>query len=97
MLLIETHLVSLTAEKDERGCYKAIQPVELEDAWGNPVSVTHDVTLTHERIEVRSLGPDSVLNTDDDLYVGRSSMLPKATIAAGLLRRVKGVLEGAGE
>jgi hypothetical protein len=97
MLLIETHLNSLTEDKDESGRYKATRRAEFEDAWGNQVLVTHKATLTHEHIEVRSSGPDSLFNTHDDLYVGRSNMLPKAAIAAGLLRRVKGALEAGGD
>ena len=87
--LIRSHLESLSTAKDDQGRFKPIQLPMPIDAWGNQIAATHTISVTHEQIEVRSPGPDGKLGTADDLNVKKSRMLPKKTIAAGLLRVAK--------
>lgn len=87
--LIRSHLESLSTAKDDQ---ERVKPIHLPmpiDAWGNQIAVTHTTSVMHEYIEVRSPGPDGKLGTADDLNEKKSQMLPKKTIAAGLLRVAK--------
>ena len=70
------------------------QAIDIRDAWGSELVITYTTSLTHEKLDIRSLGPDGILNTVDDVHLQRSKVLPARKMAAGLFDRAKNTIAG---
>ncbi len=93
--LVKEHVDQLAEQVDESGQFlKHPAPtLEVEDAWGNPLRVAYEDTLTHHRVVVCSVGEDGKMDTPDDVSSSRRRVRPKREIAIGVLGKMKKVIE----
>ena len=100
----------LDRQTTDTGVYVRWAGEELpeRDAWGQPLKVAYSQGGLAEAVEVRSLGPDGVSHTTDDVVAGRVSANLKgvgtgiqrgaAETSAGAARgAVKGTVQGVKE
>lgn len=89
--MVETSVEQLARKVDENGHFvKHPTPtLNVDDAWGNPLHVAYDETLTSQRVVVRSAGDDETVGTWDDVSSSRRLPRKKREIAMDLLGKAK--------
>lgn len=91
---IEQNLERLENAVDAEG--RLVRPssefLDAKDPWGKAFRVRYDEAALHVVIEVRSDGPDTTANTDDDIWSARRVARPKKQIVRGLLENVRDVV-----
>jgi hypothetical protein len=89
--LVEEHLNRLAAQVDKQGRFvqHPAPTLDANDAWGSPLRVAYEETLTHQVIAVRSAGADGKMDTPDDISLSRKRLRPKQEIAMDAFDKVK--------
>ena len=89
--LVEANVDRLARHVDQDGnLVKHPAPtLDVEDAWGHPLHVAYDESLTSQRVVVRSAGDDETVGTWDDVSASRSLPRKKGEVAKDLLGKAK--------
>jgi hypothetical protein len=102
--LVEVQAERLVGLVDERGALQHLGPIleDVRDPWGNPLTVRYERSLQHDKVQVRSAGPDGVAWTGDDIAASAENIgwLAMAHEAADVIEDVassatRGIVSGA--